>query len=224
MSKGYNGMAFSPEANSARAINPVLVVVVVIIFATLAVPSATNAHNLTPSGSLENSCHCEENPGHTTGSHTPFSSSDAGISFTPNREPTLAECCAVCSNSYAPHWVQLTIAHSQTTCPAAPPAGTTAPPPGAAPPPLPTAYPLINPLGAATIQALIGNLIKGALGIVGSVALVIFIYGGFLWLTSGGNPEKITKGKSTMVWGTIGLAVILFAYTLVQFVFQALGI
>jgi len=75
-----------------------------------------------------------------------------------------------------------------------------------------------------TIQELIGNLIKSALGLIGSVALVVFIYGGFLWLTSGGDSTKITKGKSTMVWGTIGLAVILFAYTLVRFVFQALGI
>jgi hypothetical protein len=147
--------------------------------------------------------------------------STPGVAVGEDDPAALEACCQDCSRN-APQTVIL--GGSAQTCPpaAAAPPGTAGPGGTAAPPP--TVYRLTNPLGAATIQALIGNLIKGALGLIGSIALVIFIYGGFLWLTSGGNPDKITKGKSTMVWGTIGLAVILFAYTLVQFVFQALGI
>jgi len=81
---------------------------------------------------------------------------------------------------------------------------------------------LTNPLGTASPEELIGRIIKAVLGIVGSIALLMFIYGGFLWLTSGGSPEKIKKGKDVLVWAVIGLAIIFLSYTLVGFVINAL--
>ncbi|MEA3272761.1 MAG: pilin, partial [Patescibacteria group bacterium] len=52
-----------------------------------------------------------------------------------------------------------------------------------------------TPLGDISIPELIGKIIKAVLGIVGSIALLMFIYGGFLWLMSGGNEKNITKGR-----------------------------
>lgn len=86
----------------------------------------------------------------------------------------------------------------------------------------------INPLkqycpgGICDPAKLIGGIIKAALGIVGSIALLMFLYGGFLWLTSAGNEQKITKGKSVIVWAVIGLAVIFLSYAAVGFVIGAL--
>ncbi|NQU83251.1 MAG: hypothetical protein HQ536_00920, partial [Parcubacteria group bacterium] len=71
-----------------------------------------------------------------------------------------------------------------------------------------SAVTLSNPLGTTSIPALLGRIIKALLGIVGSVALLMFVYGGFTWLTSGGNPEQVKKGRDIIVWATIGLAVI----------------
>ncbi|MBU1179848.1 pilin [Patescibacteria group bacterium] len=71
-------------------------------------------------------------------------------------------------------------------------------------------------------EVLIGRIISAVLGIVGSIALLMFIYGGFLWLTSGGSPEKIKKGKDVLVWAVIGLAIIFLSYTLVNFVISGL--
>lgn len=72
------------------------------------------------------------------------------------------------------------------------------------------------------IPVLAGRIIKTILGIVGVLALLMFIYGGILWMTSGGSAEKIKKGKDTIVWAVIGLAFIFFSYTILEFILKAL--
>ncbi|MCK4554394.1 hypothetical protein KAU19_05550 [Candidatus Parcubacteria bacterium] len=69
-----------------------------------------------------------------------------------------------------------------------------------------------------TPQALIGRIINAVLGIVGSIALAMFIYGGFTWMTSSGNSEKVQKGKDILIWAALGLVVIFASYALVNFV------
>lgn len=80
---------------------------------------------------------------------------------------------------------------------------------------------LPNPLGYVNPQDIIGNVIKAILGLVGSLALLAFIYGGFLWVTSAGNDEKVKKGKDVIMWSAFGLAVIFASYALVNFVIGA---
>ncbi len=77
---------------------------------------------------------------------------------------------------------------------------------------------LENPLGDITSpQLLIGKLIDSVLGIVGSIALLMFIFGGLTWMTSGGSAEKIKKGRDIIVWSAIGLIIIFASYGLVKF-------
>jgi len=82
---------------------------------------------------------------------------------------------------------------------------------------------LPNPLGIADPRQIIGNVIKAVLGIVGSLALAVFIYGGFMWVTSAGNEEKVKKGKEMITWAAFGLAAIFLSYTLVTFVINAVS-
>jgi len=85
--------------------------------------------------------------------------------------------------------------------------------------------PLNLPKDQTTIPTLLGRVINAILGIVGSLALVMFIYGGIIWMTSSGNAEQVTKGKNIVIWATIGLVVIFSAYALVSFVLtKALGV
>ena len=81
---------------------------------------------------------------------------------------------------------------------------------------------LTNPLtGTQTsegIPTLLGKIISSVLGIVGSLALVMFIYGGVTWMLSVGNQEQVTKGKNILIWATIGIVIIFTAYALVRFV------
>lgn len=82
---------------------------------------------------------------------------------------------------------------------------------------------LQNPLGAnASIPMLIGRLIRAALGLSGAVALLMFVYGGFMWLISAGDAKKVQKGKDTFTYAVIGLVIIFTAYTAVNFIIDAL--
>jgi hypothetical protein len=86
----------------------------------------------------------------------------------------------------------------------------------------PEAVCLDNPLGnseaARSPQILIGNIIRSVLGVIGSLALVMFIYGGITWMLSGGSLFKIIRGKRILIWATLGLMIIFSAYALVRFV------
>ena len=73
-----------------------------------------------------------------------------------------------------------------------------------------------NPLSVNTPQALIGKIINAGLGVVGSIALLMFVFGGLTLMTSSGSQEKIKKGRDIIVWSAIGLAVIFFSYGLVR--------
>jgi len=77
---------------------------------------------------------------------------------------------------------------------------------------------LDNPLGKGmdSPQKLIGRVIDSILGIVGSLALLMFVFGGLTWMTSSGNAEKIQKGKNIIVWAAIGLVIVFFAYGLTR--------
>jgi len=82
---------------------------------------------------------------------------------------------------------------------------------------------LSNPLGdsaSTDINILIGKIINAVLGIVGSLALLMFIYGGFIWMTARGNNEAIKKGKDVLVWAIIGMIVIFASYAAVSFVLK----
>lgn len=82
---------------------------------------------------------------------------------------------------------------------------------------------LENPLPIDTLPELIGYAIRALLGIIGSFALAVFVYGGFLWMTAAGNTERIQKGKNTLTWAAIGLAVIFLSYPIIRFILLALA-
>jgi len=78
------------------------------------------------------------------------------------------------------------------------------------------------PSGVSSVPQLLGNVLRALFGVLGSIALLMFIYGGFLWLTSGGEAEKIKKGKDTMVWAILGIAIIFSSFAIVSFVINRL--
>lgn len=77
-------------------------------------------------------------------------------------------------------------------------------------------------LSTQDIRITVAKIIRAFIGILGLVALVIVLYGGFLWMTSGGDEEKIAKGKKVLGNGVIGLVIILLSVGIVQFVISRL--
>lgn len=75
-----------------------------------------------------------------------------------------------------------------------------------------------------TSLQLVVKVVDWLFRIVGAVALVIFIYGGFMMLTSAGSEEKVKKGRDALVAAVIGLAIMFSAHLIIRFVLEgALG-
>jgi hypothetical protein len=77
-------------------------------------------------------------------------------------------------------------------------------------------------LGTKDIREGIMAVINVLLGFLGIIAIVIILYGGFVWLTSGGNEEKVGQAKKIISAGIIGLVIIFVAYALATFVINQL--
>lgn len=87
---------------------------------------------------------------------------------------------------------------------------------------------LPNPLGPqeikeSTILQLGGKVANIFISISGSLALLLFVYGGFMWLTSRGEPDKIKKGKDIFLWSVVGLVIITSSYFLISFIIKGLS-
>ncbi len=72
------------------------------------------------------------------------------------------------------------------------------------------------------LRVIIANIIRVAMGLLGIVAVVIILIGGFTWMTAGGSEEKVEKAKAWIGYGIVGLAVILSAYAIATFVISSL--
>ncbi len=54
--------------------------------------------------------------------------------------------------------------------------------------------------------------------IVGIIAVIMIIIGGFRYITSGGDSTKVTGAKNTILYALIGLVVVALAQIVVRFV------
>ena len=82
--------------------------------------------------------------------------------------------------------------------------------------------PLPNPLPAEDIPSLISYTIRGILGVVGAIALLMLVWGGITWMTSQGSSDRVKRGRETITWAVFGLAVIFLSYAIVKFVLERL--
>jgi hypothetical protein len=46
---------------------------------------------------------------------------------------------------------------------------------------------------------------------------VMFVFGGFLWMTAAGNEKQVAKGQKILLWSALGLVIIFTSYALVRF-------
>lgn len=78
-------------------------------------------------------------------------------------------------------------------------------------------------LGDQPLELIIGNIIRVALGFLGVIAVCIILYGGFVWMTSGGSEEKVSRAKKILINGVIGLGLVMTSLTIATFVMNAIS-
>lgn len=71
--------------------------------------------------------------------------------------------------------------------------------------------------------SLIADVLNFISIVAGVVAVIMIIYGGFRFVTSGGNPESTKSARNTILFALIGLVIVAFAQLIVKFVLQKIG-
>lgn len=65
---------------------------------------------------------------------------------------------------------------------------------------------------------IITRVINTILFVVGILSVIMIIYGGIKYSTSGGDAPKVTSAKNTIMYAIIGLIVAILSYAIVNFI------
>jgi len=83
-------------------------------------------------------------------------------------------------------------------------------------------YGTFTGLGTKDLREGVMAIVRVLLGFLGIIAILIMLYGGFVWLTSAGNEEKVGQAKKIITAGIIGLIIIFVSYAIAEFVISEL--
>ena len=67
-------------------------------------------------------------------------------------------------------------------------------------------------------------IVNTMLFIIGAVAVVMVIFGGFRYVVSGGNAANVTAAKNTILYAIVGVIVALLSYAIIEFVLASLDV
>lgn len=70
-----------------------------------------------------------------------------------------------------------------------------------------------------SLAALVNKVIDLFSIVVGAVSVLMIIYGGFKYITSGGSDDGTKAAKNTILYALVGLVIVLISQTIVKFVF-----
>ncbi len=56
------------------------------------------------------------------------------------------------------------------------------------------------------------------------IAVIMIVYGGYMWIVSGGDPNKKQMAQGTLTWAILGLIFIFLIRMLLTFVLDLIGI
>jgi len=74
----------------------------------------------------------------------------------------------------------------------------------------------------ATVPIIVARLIRTAISIVGILAVLLIILGGFKFMTAAGDPTKIQSAKRVITNAVIGLIIVFASFAITQFILNTL--
>ena len=75
-----------------------------------------------------------------------------------------------------------------------------------------------NPITTSDFTEIIENTLLWALEVSGSIALLMLIVGGVMYITSAGDEQKVATAKKIFNFTIIGLILILLSYSIIKVV------
>lgn len=77
-------------------------------------------------------------------------------------------------------------------------------------------------VGGNSVTNIFGTVVNIILFLVGAVAVIMLVVGGFRYVTSNGDQNAITGAKNTILYAVIGIVVAFMAYAIAGFVIDQL--
>lgn len=77
--------------------------------------------------------------------------------------------------------------------------------------------------GETDLSTIIGRVISSLIGFVGVLLFVYLLYGGFIWMTAGGEKTKVETATSIIRNAVIGIIIVGMSYALASFIINELG-
>lgn len=77
--------------------------------------------------------------------------------------------------------------------------------------------------GSECLLSIIGNVINLVLGFLGVVLLVMLLYAGFLWMSSGGDTKGVQAAKTMITNAVAGVIIVAVSYAITAFVLGQLA-
>lgn len=74
--------------------------------------------------------------------------------------------------------------------------------------------------GVGQIQSFIQSVIQVLITLAALISVAFFVWGGFGYITSSGNPESLDRSKKTILYSAVGLAIVLGAFVLSNVITQ----
>jgi len=76
---------------------------------------------------------------------------------------------------------------------------------------------------SGAMYTIVGKVVGIVVGLLGLILAVFIVWGGAMWMTSGGNEEQIKKAKAMIINAIIGLVIVLLAYAISSFIIDKLA-
>ena len=70
--------------------------------------------------------------------------------------------------------------------------------------------------GQTGLRGIVLTIVNFFLTFLGLLAVVMIIYGGFLYVSSAGNEENVNKAKKILLYAVLGIVIIIVSFALVN--------
>ena len=80
-----------------------------------------------------------------------------------------------------------------------------------------------NVEASTDLHGTVGAILNVVYGVIGTIALVMVVIGGVRYATSQGDPGRLKKAKDTILYGIIGLIIVLSAFAITYFVLDMMS-
>jgi hypothetical protein len=75
-----------------------------------------------------------------------------------------------------------------------------------------------NPLNTNDVKSFLEKFASMLIPWAGVIFIIMLLYGGIQYLTSGGNEENSSKAKNTLTWAIVGIIIVTLAFVFVKYI------